>query len=120
MFGLISFQIDWFDFGVQGTLKGLLWHHHSKASIFWRSAFFMVQLSHQYMTTGKTTALTIWTFFDKVISLFFNMLSRLVILFLPWSKHVSISWLQSPSAVFLEPKKIKSATVSFVFPIYLL
>ena len=104
--GLISFRIDWFDlFTVQGTLKSLLQHHSSKASIFWRSAFFIVQPSHPYMTTGKTIALTRWTFVDKVMSLLFNMLSRLVITLLPRSKRLLISWLQSPSAVILEPQK---------------
>ena len=98
------------------TLESLLQHHSSKASILQRSAFFIVQLSHPYMTTGKTIALTRWTFVDKVISLLFNMLSRLVITLLPRSKHLLISWLQSPSAVILEPRKIKSATVSTVFP----
>ena len=117
---LISFRMDWLDLlAVQGTLKNLLQHHISKASILWCSAFFTVQLSHPYMTTGKTIALTRWTFVDKVMSLLFNMLSRLVITFLPRSKHLLISWLQSPSAVILEPKKIKSATVSSVSPIYL-
>ena len=111
--GLISFRMDWVDLlAVQGTLKSLLQHHSSKAWILWRSAFFIVQLSHPYMTTGKTIALTRWTFVDKVMSLLFNMLSRLVITFLPRSKHLLISWLQSPPAVILEPKKIKSATVS--------
>ena len=111
--GLISFRIDWFDLlGVQGPLKSLLQHHSSKASILQRSAFFIVQLLHPYMTSGKTIALTRWTFVDKVMSLLFNMLSRLVITFLPKSKHLLISWLQSPSAVILELKKIKSATVS--------
>ena len=106
--GLISFRIDWFDFlAVQGTLKSLLKHHSSKVSIFQHSAFFIVQLSHPYMTTGKTVALTRRTFVEKVMSLLFNMLFRLVIAFLPRSKHLSISWLQSPSAVILEPKKIK-------------
>ena len=115
--GLISFRIDWFDLlGVQGTLKSLLQHHSSKASILQCSAFFMVQLSHPYMTTGKTIALTRWTFFGKVMSLLLNMLSRLVITFLPRSKHLLISWLQSPPAVILEPKKIKSLTVSIVSP----
>ena len=107
-----SFRIDWFDLAVQGTLKSLLQHHGSKASILWRSAFFMVQLSHPYVTTGKTIAMTRQTFVDKVMSLLFNMLSRFVIAFLSRSKHLLISWLQSPSAVILEPKKIKSATVS--------
>ena len=100
--------MDCFDLlAVQGTLKSLLQHHNSKASILWCSAFFMVQLSHPYMTTGKTTALTRWTFVGKVMSLLFNMLSRLVITFLPRSKCLLISWLQSPSAVILEPPKIK-------------
>ena len=101
---------------VQGTLKSLLQHHSSKASVLWCSAFFIVQLSHPYMTTGKTIALTRRTFVGKVISLLFNMLSRFVIAFLPRSKHLLISWLQSPSAVILEPKKIKSVTVSAVSP----
>ena len=115
--GLISFRMDWVDLlAVQGTLKSLLQHHSSKASVFWHSAFFIVQLSHPYMTTGKTTALTRWTSIDKVMSLLFNMLSRLVITFLPRSKHLLISWLLSPSAVILEPPKIKSDTVSTVFP----
>ena len=100
---------------VQGTLKSLLKHHSSKASILWRSAFSIVQLSHAYMTTGKTIALTRQTFVDKVMSLLFNMLSRLVINFLPRSKFLLISWLQSPSAVILEPPKIISLTVSSVF-----
>ena len=117
--GLISFRIDWFDLlAVQGTLKSLLQHHSSKASILWQSAFFIVQLSHPYMTTGKTIALTRRTFAGKVMSLLFNMLSRLVITFLPKSKRLLISWLQSPSAVILEPRKIKSDAVSTVFPIY--
>ena len=98
--------------GVQGTLKSLLQYHSSKASILRCSAFFIVQLSHPYMTTGKTIALTRQTFLGKVMSLPFNILSRLVISFLPRSKHLLISWLQSPSAVILEPKKIKSTTVS--------
>ena len=115
--GLISFRMDWLDlFAVQGTLKGLLQHHSSKASILLCSAFFIVQLSHPYMATGKTIALTRWTFVGKVMSLLFNMLSRLVITFLPRSKHLLILWLQSPSAVILEPRKIKSATVSTVSP----
>ena len=102
--GLISFRMDWLDLlAVQGTLKSLLQHHGSKASILRRSAFLTVQLSHPYMTTGKTIALTRWTFVDKVISLLFNMLSRLIITFLPRSKRLLISWLQSPSAVILEP-----------------
>src|SRR5574342_919078 len=101
--GLISFRMDWLDhLAVQGTLKSLLQHHSSKTSIFWRSAFFTVQLSHPYMTTGKTIALTRRTFVGKVMSLLFNMLSRLVIAFLPRSKRLLISWLQSPSAVILE------------------
>ena len=99
---------------VQGTLKSLLHHHGSKASILWCSAFFIVQLSHLYMTTGKTIALTKRTFVGKIMSLFLNMLSRLVITFLPRGNHLLISWLQSPSAVILEPKKIKFATVSNV------
>ena len=111
--GLISFRMDWLDLlAVQGTLKSLLQNHSSKASILWLSAFFTVQLSHPYMTTGKTIALTRHTFVGKVMSLLFNMLSRLVITFLPRSKRLLISWLQSPSAVILEPKKIKSDTVS--------
>ena len=115
--GLISFTIDWLDLlAVRGTLKCVLQHHSSKASILWCSAFFMVQLSHPYMTTGKTVALTRWTFVGKVMSQLFDMLSRLVIAFLPRSKHLLISWLQSPSAVILEPKKIKSVTVSTVSP----
>ena len=113
--GLISIRIDWFDLlAVQGTLKSLLQHHSSKASILWCSAFFLVQLSHLYMTTVKTIVLTIRTFVCKVKSLLFNTLSRLVIGFLPRSKCLLISWLQSPSAVILEPKKIKSVTVSIV------
>ena len=113
--GLISFRIAWLDLlAVQGTLKSLLQHHSSKASILQCSTFFTVQLSHPYMTTGKTIALTRWTFVDKVISLLFNMLSRLVITFLPRNKLLLISWLQSPSAVILAPRKIKSATVSTV------
>ena len=115
--GLISFRMDWLDLrAVQGTLKSLLQHHSSKASILQHSAFFTVQLSHPYMTTGKTIALTIRTFVGKEMSLFFNMLSRLVIIFLPRSKHLSISWLQSPSAVILEPTKMKSLTVSAISP----
>ena len=105
--GLISFRMNWLDLlAVQGTHKGLLQHHSSKASILRHSAFFIVQLSHPYMTTGKTIALTGWTFVGKVMSLLFNMLSRLVIAFLPRSKHLLISWLQSPSAVILEPQRI--------------
>ena len=117
--GLISFRIDWFDLlSVHRTLKSLLQHHSSKASILQCSAFFIVQLSHPYMTVGKTKALTRWTFVDKLISLLFNMLSRLAITFLPRSKGLSISWLQSPSAVILEPPKIKSVNFH-CFPIYL-
>ena len=104
--GLISFRMGWLDLlAVQGTLKSLLQHHSSKASILWCSAFFAVQLSHPYMTTGKTIALTRWIFVGKMMSLLFNMLSRLVMAFLPRSKHILISWLQSPSAVILEPAK---------------
>ena len=115
--GLISFRINWLDLlAVQGTLKSLFQHHSSKASILQCSAFIIVQLSHPYMTTGKTIALTRWTFAGKVMSLLFNMLSRLVIAFLPKSKHLLISWLQSPSAVTLEPKTTKSVTVSIVSP----
>ena len=109
--GLI-FRMDWLDlFAVQGTLESLQ-HHSSKASILWRSAFFIVQLSHPHMTTGKTIALTRWTFVGKIMSLLFNMLSRLIITFLPRSKHLLISWLHSPSVVILETPQIKSATVS--------
>ena len=115
--GLISFRMDWLDLlEVQGTLKSLLQHHCSKASILQCSAFFIVQLSHLYMTIGKTIALIRWTLVSKVMSLLFNMLSRLVITFLPRSKCLLISWLQSPSSVILEPRKIKSATVSTVSP----
>ena len=115
--GLISFRMNWLDvLAVQGTLKSLLQQHCSKASILQRSVFFTVQLSHPYMTTGKTIALTRRTFVGKVMPLLLNMLSRLVITFLPRSKRVLISWLQSPSAVILEPKKIKSITVSIVSP----
>ena len=115
--GLISFRIDWLDLlAVQVTLKSLLQHHSSNASILQCSAFFIVQLSHPYMTTGKNIALTRWTFVGKVMFLLFNMLSRLVIAFLPRSKCLLISWLQSPSAVILEPKKRKSVTVSIVSP----
>ena len=112
--GLISFRIDWLDLSVQGTLKSLLQYHSSKATILWQSAFFIVQLSYPYTTTGKTIALTIWTFVGKVMSLIFNMLSRLVIAFLPRSKHLLISWLPSKSAVILEAKKTKFTTVSVV------
>ena len=102
--GLISFRMDWLDLlAVQGTLKSLLQHHSSKASILWCSAVFIVQLSYPYVTAGKTIALTRWTFVGKVMSLLFKMLSTLVKAFLPWSKHLLISWLQSPSAVILEP-----------------
>ena len=113
--GRISFMIDWFDLAVQGTLKNLLQQHSLKASIFQCLVFFMVQLSHPYVTTEKTTALTLWTFVGKVMSLLVNTLSRFVIAFLPRSKRLLISWLQSPSAVILEPRKIKSITVS-TFP----
>ena len=110
--GMISFRMDWLDLlAVPGTVKSLLQHHSSKASILWCSAFFTVQLSHPYMTTGNTIALTRWTFVGKVMSLLLNMLSRLVITFLPRSKHLLISWLQLPSAVILEPPKIKSYTI---------
>ena len=115
--GLLSFRMDWLDLlAVQGTLKSLLQHHSSKASILWCSAFITIQLSHQYMTTGKTITLTRWTFVGKVMSLFLNMLSRLVITFLPRSKHLLISWLQSSSVVILEPQNIKFLTVSIVSP----
>ena len=115
--GLISFRMDWLDLlAVQGTLKSLLQHHSSKALILWRSAFFIVQLSHPYVTTEKTIAMTRWSFVGKVMSQVFNMLSRLVITFLPRNKRLLISWLQSPSAVILEPRKIKSATVSTASP----
>ena len=123
--GLISFRMDWLELlAVQGTLKSLFQQHSSKASILQCSAFFIVQLSHPYMTTGKTIALTRWTFVEKVMSLLFNMLSRLVITILPrserllfyFSKRLLISWLKSPSAVILEPRKIKSGTVSTVSP----
>ena len=114
--GLISFRMDWLDLlAVERTLKSLLQHHSSKASIFQCSAFLTVQLSHPYMTTGKTIALTRWTFVAKVTSLLFNMLSRLVIIFLPRSKRLLISWLQSSSAMTLEPPKVKSDTVSTVW-----
>ena len=114
---LISFRMDWLDLlAVQGTHKSLLQHHSSKASILWHSAFFMVQLSHPYMTTGKTIALTVWTFVSKVMSLLLNTLCLSA--FLPRSKHLLISWLQSPSAVILEPKKIVSPCFH-CFPIYL-
>ena len=114
---MISFRMDWLDFlAVQGTLKSLLQHHSFKAWIPWHSAFFMVQLSHPYMTTGKTTALTRWTFVSKVMSQLSNMLPRFVIAFLPRSKCLLISWLQPPSAAILEPKKIKSVTTSTFSP----
>ena len=117
--GLISFRLDWLDLlAVQGTLKSFLQHHSSKASILWCSASFTLQLSHPYMTTGKNIALTRCTFVGKVMSLLFNMLSRLVTTFLPRSKHLLISWLQSPSAVILEPRKIVSHYFH-CFPIYL-
>ena len=115
--GLISFRIGWFDLAVQGTLKCLLQHHSSKSSILRCSAFFMIQFSHLNTTTGKTIALTRPTFVGKVVSLLFNTLSRLVITFLPRSKHLLISWLQSPSPVILEPRKRKSLLP--LFPIYL-
>ena len=115
--GLISFRMDWLDLlAVQGTLKSLLQKHKLKALIFQCSAFFIVQLSHPYMTIGKTIALTRWTFVGKVMFLLFNMLSRLLIAFLPRSEHLLVSWLLSPSAVILEPPKIKSLTVSIVSP----
>ena len=115
--GLVYFRMDWLDLlAVQGTLKSLLQHHSSKPSILWRSVFFTVQLSLPYMITGKTIALTRWTYVGKVISLFFNMLSRLVITFLPRSKHLLISWLQSPSAVILEPPPKESLTLFPLFP----
>ena len=115
--GLISFKMDWLDlFAVQGTLESLLQHHSSKASVLWCSAFFIAHISHPYMTTGKIIALTRWTFVGNVMSLLFNMLSIFVIVFLPRSKCLLISWLQSPSAVILEPKKMKSVTFSIVSP----
>ena len=115
--GWISFRMDRLDLpAVQGTLKSLLQHHSSKTSSVWRSAFFTIQLSHPHMATGETTALTRWTFVGKVMSLLFNMLSMLVITILPRSKHLLISWPQSPSTVILEPRKIKSTTVSTVSP----
>ena len=118
--GLVSFRMDWLDLpAVQGTLKSLQ-HHSSKASILRHSAFFTVQLSHPYMTTGKTIALTRWTFVGKVMSLLFNMLSSMVITFLPRSKRLLISWLQSPSAMILEPLKIKVCYCFHCFPIYFL
>ena len=115
--GMISFRMDWLDLlAVQGTLKSLLQHLSSKASMLWHSAFLIVRISHPYMSTGKTMALTRRTFVGKVMSLLFNMLSRLVITFLPRNKHLLISWLQSLSAVILEPPKIKTATVSTLYP----
>ena len=115
--GLISLRIDWLDLlAVQGTLKSLLQHHSSKASILQHSAFFIVQLLHPYMATGKTIALTRWTFVGKVMSLLFNMLSRLVITFLPRSKHLLILWLQSPSAMIVEPPKIQSLIIFTIYP----
>ena len=118
--GLISFRIDWLGLlEVQGTLKSLLQNHSSKASLLWHSAFSMVHFSHPYMTTGKTIALTIPTFVSKVISLLFNILSRFVIAFLPRSKHLLISWMQSPSAVILEPPQNKVSHCFYCFPIYL-
>ena len=117
--GLISYRIDWLDLlTIQEILKSFLQHHSSKAFILWHSAFFIVQLSHPYMTTGKSIALTRWIFVGKVISLLFNMLSRLVIAFLPRSKHLLIPWLQSLSAVILEPKKNKVSHCFHCFPIY--
>ena len=116
--GLVSFRMDWLDLlAVQGTPKSLLQHYSSKASILWRSAFFTVQLLHPYMTSGKTIALTRWTLVDKLMSLLLNMLSRLLITFLPRSKRLLISWLQSPSAMILEPKKIVWHCLH-CFPIY--
>ena len=113
----MSFRIDWFDLlAVQGTVKSLLQHHNSKASILWRSAFFMVQFSHPYMTTGKTIALTIRTFVGKIMFLLFNMLSRFVLVFLPRGKRLLILWLQSLSTVILDSRKTKSATVSTFSP----
>ena len=115
--GLISLRINWVDLDVNGPLKRLLQHHNLKASVLWCSTFFMVQLSHLYMTTRKSIALMIWSFVGKMMSLLFNMLSRFVIAFLPWSKHLLlISWLQSPSAVILKPKKRKSVTASTFSP----
>ena len=118
--GLISFRMDWLDLlAVQGTLKSLLQYHSSKASVLWHSPFFIVQLSHPYKTIGKTIVLTRWAFVGKVMSLLFNMLSRLVITFLPRSKRLLISWLQSPSGVILEPPKNKVSHCFPCFPIYL-
>ena len=116
----VSFSIDWLDLlEVQGTVRSLLLHHSSKASVLWCSAFFMIQLSHQYTTTGKTIALTRQTFVGKVMSLLFNMLSRLVIAFLPRNKHLLISWLQSPSAVIFGAQENKACHWFHCFPIYL-
>ena len=116
---MISFRMDWLDLrAVQGTLKSLLQHHSSKTSILWLSAFFMIQLSHPYMTIGKTIGLTRWTFVGKVIFLLFNMLSRLVITFLPRSKHLLISWLQSPSAVIWASEKNKVCHCFHCWPIF--
>ena len=118
--GLISFRMDWLDLlAVQGTLKSLIQYHSSKASILWRLAFFIVQLSHPYMTTGKAIALTRWNFVGKVMSLLFNMLSRLMKTFLPRSKHLLISWLQSPFAVILEPPQTKASHCFHCFLLYL-
>ena len=118
--GLIFFRIDWFDLlGAHGTLKSLLQHHSSKASVLWRSAFFMVQISYSYMTTGKTRAWTTWTFVCQVMSLLFNTLSQFFIAFLPRSKHLLISWLHSPSAMILECKKNTVYHCFHCFPIYL-
>ena len=118
--GLISFRMDWLDLlAVQGILQSLLQHHSSKASVLWHLAFFMVQLSHPYMTTGKTIALTRRTFVDKVMSLLLNMMSKLVITFLPRSKHLLISWLQPPSAVILEPPENKVCHCFYCFLVYL-
>ena len=115
--GMISFRIYWFDFlAAQGTLKSLLQHHSSKASILWHSTFCIIQLSHPYTTTGKIVLLTRWTFVNKVMSLLFNTWSRFVTVFFPRSKHLLISWRQSPSAVILEPKEIKSVTLFIVSP----
>ena len=115
--GLISFRMEGFDLlSAQGISKSLLWHHRLKPSILWHSAFFIVQLSYPYMTTRKTIALTRWPFVGKVMSLLFNTLSRFIITFLPRSKCLSISWLQSPSIMILEPKKMKSLTVFIVSP----
>ena len=115
--GLISFRVNWLDLlAVQRTLRSLLQRHSSKASILWDSAFFMVQLSHPYMMTGRTIVLTRWIFVGKVMCLLFNMLSSFVIDFIPRSKHLLISWVQSPSAVILEPKEIKTVMVSIVSP----